>query len=280
VTVSPTLRHGTPFAAKGFEFEEIDPYYFDCGWRESTCLGFARGKEKRQIGALCEAYSEVREHWLKQIRYFVEIGADGVEIRFQNHCSGITDFVNYGYNLPLVEAFLSEYGINMLEENISPFELMKLRGKFFTLFLADAKKIIHENRMKLLIHLHGYMERSSLDPTFHELGFWSNPKILPDWKLLIEMADELVLKDYNFGKYNSKNANMIKDFCKQNNKPLWVHCYLQQGNDWNRKFLEAVERDKRVSGILLYEVVWNEREKHGIVKVDSKGDISWVLQTL
>jgi hypothetical protein len=281
-TVSPSVRHhifkdAPSFTENGFEFEEVGPYYWDCGWRTCTCFGFARGKIKYLRGSLCEAYPEVRKHWLNQIKSYIEMGADGIEIRLQSHCSGVTDFVNYGFNTPLVKAYSDEYGINILSESVDPIKLMKIRGNIFTIFIEDAKTLVHKNKVKLLLHLHAYMEHPSLNPTFHELGFWANPKILPDWRKLIEVADEIVLKDYNFGQYNPEVASEIKNFAYKTESTLWIHCYLQQGHDWNPVFIKAVGKDLRISGILLYEVVWNDRENDGIIRVDTEGQLFWML---
>jgi hypothetical protein len=154
---------------------------------------------------------------------------------------------------------------------------MKIRGKFYELFIHEARKILHAHNLKLLVQVHGFMESPSFAPTFHEFGFWANPKILPDWRNLIKEADEVVLKDYNFGEYNPEIADGIKNFAVASGKPLWIHCYLQQGNDWRKSFLNKVQNDSRISGILLYEVVWNSRENHGIIKVDDAGHVFWAF---
>ncbi len=276
VTVSPTTRYEEPFKNAGFEFEELGPYYWDCGWRTCTHFGFARGKMNRLRGSLCEAYPEVRAYWLQQIRDFIDMGIDGIEIRLQSHCSGVTDFVNYGFNPPLVKAYFDKYNVDISKESGDPIKLMKIRGKFFEMFIDEAQSLLARNKVKLLLHLHDYMEQPSLEPTFHKLGFWANPKVLPDWRKLLEKADEIVIKDYNFGEYNPKIANGIKNLTTKMRKPLWIHCYLQQGHDWNRNFLEAVENDPRITGMLLYEVVWNDRENDGIIEV--KGNkLTWKL---
>ena len=284
VTVSPTVRHNIfkeapAFTKCGFEFEEIGPYYWDCGWKTCNLFGFARGKLKRLRGSLCEAYPDVRKYWLKQVTRYLTMGADGIEIRLQSHCSGATDFVNYGFNEPLVNAYLRKYGKNILKEKPDPVKMMKIRGSFFSIFIKDVKTLLEKHGRKLLIQLHGYMEHPTLDTSFHDLGFWANPKILPDWRELIEMADEIVIKDYNFGKYNKNVANKIKNLAAKAGKPLWIHCYLQQGHDWNQGFVKAVENDSRIMGILLYEVVWNDRENDGIVEV--KGNkLTWKLKNM
>ena len=48
-------------------------------------------------------------------------------------------------------------------------------------------------------------------------------------------------------------------------------------SDQDKAFLKAVDNDPRITGIQLYEVVWNARENNGIIKVDEMGNTSWVL---
>ncbi len=272
VTVSPTARHGaleetSAFRQHGFEFEEIGPYYWDCGWKSGTLFGFARGKLKYLRGSLCEAYPEVRQHWLEQVRHYLTLGADGIEIRLQSHCSGVTDFANYNFNPPLVDAYRKKYGKDILNGTPDMIKLMEIRGDFFAIFIHDVRTLLKQHKRKLLLQLHDYMEHPVPNTSFHDLGFWANPKILPDWRKLVEAADEVIIKDYNFGSYKPEVANHIKDLTVAMGKPLWIHCYLQQGHDWNRHFREAVENDSRITGLLLYEVVWNDRENDGIVEV-------------
>lgn len=280
VTVSPTIRPDSsgrlaPFAKTGFEFEEIAPYTVDSGWRACMTLGFARGRMKRLRGALCEAYPRVREYWLDQIREFISMGIAGVDIRLQNHCSGVTDFVNYGFNPPVVEAYRNVFSENILAGPCDPIKLMRVRGDFFEMFLREAGEVLHRNNCRLSVQLHAFMERPSLSTSLHELGFWANAKILPDWRKLVDLADDVVIKNYNFGEYFPGVANEIKNYAAEREKPLWIHCYLQQGHDWNASFLQAVDADPRVTGLLLYEVVWNNRENDGIIQIDGN-NVTWV----
>lgn len=143
--------------------------------------------------------------------------------------------------------------------------------------MQAARDLVHGRGAKLLVQLHGYMETPSLSQTWNEFGFWANAKILPDWRALVALADEVVLKNYNHGTYSPDVARGIKDLCAQQKKPLWVHCYLQQGHDWNPKYLQALDRDERVSGVLLYEVVWNKAENDGLIRVEGD-EVSWVFE--
>jgi hypothetical protein len=100
------------------------------------------------------------------------------------------------------------------------------------------------------------------------------PKVIPDWHRVIQIADEITIKDYNWGKYNPYMSDRIKDAAALAGKPLWVHCYMQQGHDLNPEFLKAVESDPRVSGILLYEVVYSDGIiSDGMVDVTNDGTV-------
>ena len=100
---------------------------------------------------------------------------------------------------------------------------------------------------------HNYPELSepTLDPTGFDAGFWYLPKIVPDWRRVINIVDEVTSKDYNFGKYNPKRSTGIKDLTSAVGKHLWLHCYLQQEDDLNPNFLEVVDTDSGVNRLLL-----------------------------
>ena len=282
VTLSSTVRDSVwtgkdRFDNNGFEFEEMGPYYWDHGWKTTALFGFARGRVKQIRGCLCEAHHEVTEHWMQQVKRYIDLGCAGIEFRLQAHGSSISDFVNYGYNPPLVEAYLKKHGVNILEDQADPIKMMHLRGDFFEHFLHEATNLLHQHGCKMNMQLNDCFEHPTTDPTFNKAGFWPMPKALPDWKRIIELADEISIKDYNWGRYNKEMASGIKDLCAKKGKPLWIHCYLQQGHDLNPEFIAAVKQDLRVTGIMLYEVVWNERENDGIIRVHDDGRVTLVL---
>ncbi|MEN6384825.1 MAG: hypothetical protein ABFD79_06470 [Phycisphaerales bacterium] len=282
VTVSPRIRDGiltgkTGFMENGFEFEENGPYYWHCGWRTDRLYGFARGKAKHVRGSLCEGYPEVRAHWLAQIKRYIELGCDGVDIRLQNHTSGVTDFVNYGFNPPIVKAYKKRYGIDITKQDPDPIKMMLLRGDFLMMFVKDAADLLHQKGLKLQMHLDDYVQYPTLDPTFPSAGFWCMPKAIPDWRQVVKTADEISIKEYNWGKYNPYMSAKIKDEAYAAGKPLWVHCYMQQGHDLNSEFLRAVGSDKRVTGLLLYEVVYSDGIiSDGMVDITSDGTVRLV----
>lgn len=281
-TVTPTLRDGLltglyGFTNNGFEFEEIGPYYWDYGWETETLFGFARGKEEYQRGALCEAYPEVRAHWMDQIQHYIDLGCDGVDVRFLCHSAGITDFINYGFNAPLVDAYLTKYGVDITTQPLDPIKMMRLRGDFFMQFVEDAASLLHQNNLVLQLHFNDYLESPTLDPTFPGAGFWAAPKVVPTWSNMVALADEITIKDYNWAAYDPQKSSSIKDAAYAAGKPLWITCYMQQGHDLNSQFLQDAEQDQRVTGLQLYEVKYSAGTVNdGMVEFTDDGTVRLV----
>ncbi len=276
LTATSTVRPGTltrknGFEENGFEFNEIGPFYWDEGWKKANLVGIARGKDEYVRGDLCEAYPEVRAYWLRQIKTFIEMGCDGVDLRLMSHSSGIPDFIQYGYNAPVAAEYARRHGHPMTEE-ADPFEIMRIRGDFFTQFVKEAAALLHAAGRRLSVQFHDFQTMPTLDPTFPGLGFWANPKILPDVQELISLCDEAVIKDFNWGVYTPWDASPIKDAVVAAGKPLYVTAYLEQGHDLNPEFLKAAEQDKRLTGIAIYEAVYRPgRTQDGIVDLHPDG---------
>ena len=95
---------------------------------------------------------------------------------------------------------------------------------------------------------------------------------------MVDLADEITMKDYSFNSYDPENALDIKRYAASQDKNVWIHCYLQQGGEFNREFLNAVADDIYVSGVLLYEVVFNHRENDGLVEVRDDGSVESVAR--
>jgi len=82
-------------------------------------------------GTPCEAYPEVQEYWIEQVRRVLAMGFDGIDFRLQNHSGMVTDYVNYGYNEPIVRSYKEKYGINILKDKADPLKIMQIRGDYF-----------------------------------------------------------------------------------------------------------------------------------------------------
>lgn len=251
------------FRKNGFEFHEYGWGRRHPGWDKTQQIGIARGWNTHLKGILCEAYPEVRAYWLARIQALLEVGADGIDIRLVGHSAMDTDYASYGYNPPVVEAFRKEYG-RAPDGGIEDFKkLMRIRGRIFESFLREARDLVHAHDATFKLHLHASYLWPDTDGAFRGMVQWGMPKLFLDWEVLVDLADEITLKDHFHGRYNPRKALPLKQRAKELGKPLWIHCYLTQGNDFQPSFFEAVREDPLVSGVLLYETVKRNNPNHG-----------------
>jgi hypothetical protein len=267
------------FAANGFEFEWHGSGFWGDGWKKSPCFGIARGKLQWMKGTHCEGYPEVRSFWVDFADRLFMMGYDGVDIRLQNHSGMVSDYAEFGFNDVLVEAYRAKHGVDILSEAPDPLDLMKVRGDFFLDFLRETAEVAHRRKKTLQVHLRDCYENPRLEADHGELGFWAMPKVCLDWRSVVDLVDEVTIKDYNFGSYNRASSSAIKSYASKRGKPVWVHCYINQGGDHNEDFVRAVEADDRVTGVLLYEMdcLRNPNQTtRGIMATDREGNVSFV----
>ena len=238
----------------GFEFEFQGAGFWGDAWGNGPIYGIAKGKREYMGGTPCEAYPEVQEYWIDQVKRVVKMGFEGIDFRLQNHSGMVSDYVNYGYNEPIIDRYKTKYGIDILKEKADPMKIMEIRGEYFLSFLEKASDVIHSSGKKMQIHLRHSNEMPVLSDDFNELGFWAMPKILLDWKKAIDLVDEVTIKDYYHGNYRSQMSDNIKTYANDNGKRVWVHNYFTQGDGVEYDFLNSIEKDPKVGGILLYEV--------------------------
>jgi hypothetical protein len=245
------------FYETGFVFSWYGVGHNGDGWKSTAMLGLARGKKPYIGGSLCEAYPEVRQYWLDTVKHLLDIGYAGVDVRLQSHSAMIMDYMNYGFNEPLVKKYKELYGTDLNTIPMTPevyLRLMRMRGDYFTLFLEDAARLIHSRGARLLVHLKDAHEKPACDSNWNQLCHWTMPKIALDWKRCVELAGEITIKDYYYKKYNPNLAGKTKDYAASLGKRVWVHCYYAQGDAYDETFLRNIEKDGRIKGILLYDV--------------------------
>ncbi len=263
------------FMEWGFEFEWYGNGRWGNGWCSSPVFGIGRGKLPYMKGLPCEACNEVREYWLEQVERVVTMGYDGIDFRLQNHSGMVGDYVNYGYNKPIIDQYRKKHGVDILKEKVDPMEIMRIRGEYFLMFLEQAADIIHSCGKKVQIHLNHCHEEPRLSTEDNELGFWAMPKILLDWGKAVDLADEITLKDYHHNHYKPEMAEKIKTYAVSKGKRVWTHCYISQGNELNDVFFDSVESDDRVGGILLYEVCHSLKNEHNTGLIEQYGPVGY-----
>jgi len=265
-----------PFNKLGFEFDWHGSGFWAPGWEAAGCYGIARGRMRYMKGTLCEGHPEVRAYWLDQVARLVAMGVDGVDIRVQNHSGMVSDYAEFGYNTPIAEAYREKHGIDIRAEGGDPLEIMRIRGEFFTRFLEEALDLTRSHDRILQVHLRDCHENPELSSDAIKLGHWAMPKILLDWERVVDLADEITIKDYNYGHYNPQMSSRTKSLAHDRKKHLWVHCYLAQGGDLNPEFCRAVQDDERVTGMLLYETGHSENpncRNVGLIGVSPDGRV-------
>jgi len=164
-----------------------DMHRFDAGWENATLnrldeVAVARGKARHVIGALNPAYKEVREHWLDHIRFCIERGVDGVNLRVADHNRPYEPWA-YGFNEPALDQMTDR-------NNVA--ELARINGEAYTQFLREAAELLHENGKEIGVHVHGLVFRH------HDLHANSTPlkrNVAWQWDTWVrEIADYVELR--------------------------------------------------------------------------------------
>lgn len=254
----------------GVEFEWHGTGFWGHGWEGGGFYAIAKGVRSEMKGTPCEAYPEVREYWMQQVRRAVDMGFDGVDFRLQNHSAMVPDHLNYGYNEPIVKRYRELYHVDILKEEADPYKIMKIRGDYYHEFLEEAAKYIHAHNKVLKIHLRDAdqnSEESYVSSDFNELGFWTMPKIVIDWKKAVDLADEITLKHYYHNSYREELADRIKAYARSKNKPVWAICNVDH-REFNETFFSAMDQDPLVEGVVFYEFA------NGVMDTYGKADTS------
>ena len=106
-------------------------------------VAVACGKPEYIPGHMHPIYPEVREHWLDMVRYCLDRGVDGINIRTSNHTLSPERW-EYGFNEPVIKAS---------KGNTDFTTLSKINGDAYTLFLREARDLVKSRGKKLTVHL-------------------------------------------------------------------------------------------------------------------------------
>jgi hypothetical protein len=259
------------FADMGFEFDWHGSGFWGSGMQTNNTFGIARGKLQRLKGTPCEAYPEVRDYWLEQVEHYIASGFDGVDFRLQNHSGMVSDYVQFGYNQPIVDRYREKHGIDILKEAGDPLKIMAIRGEFYLQFLEQAAGLLHQSGRTVQVHLRHANEAPRLSATFNELGFWAMPKVQVDWRQVVDLADEITLKHYYHNHYRPALGEQIKAYAAGQNKRVWAHSYISQGRELNETFMRALDTDPQIGGILLYETCHSAKNELNAGLIEQSG---------
>jgi hypothetical protein len=101
------------------------------------------GKPAYLQGQLNPVYPEVREHWMDMIRFYLDRGVDGINIRHSSHVLSPERW-EYGFNEPVLKASSGKTDFSVVS---------KINGEAYTHFLQEARNLIKSKGKALTVHL-------------------------------------------------------------------------------------------------------------------------------
>jgi len=262
--VGDTAGDGLGFQSSGFEY---DLYGRAMGYSmpglgtayRPLKLGIARGVNEYLPGAPCEAYPEVREHWMEEIRKIIQLGVDGVEIRHSNHASDTQDPYAYGFNEPILERYRQQQGTDGIA--FDPVTIMRIRGEFLTQFVEQAAAEIRTAGKTVQVQVISQYASGEIRgmATRAFTGVW------PDWeKWVRDFADGITFRDLLIRHYNPGFDRCIRQFARSLGKQVWMPCYFHMAhNNVNDAYLQELEQDETVTGVMFYEAYSTYEERNG-----------------
>ena len=208
-------------------------------------IAFTRGRNEYLPGALCETEPRVRDYWLACIREILDAGVDGVDFRVENHSTHTDYYDEYGFN----DTVLKECACRGKADCRT---VAQVRGKAYTSFLREAKRLIasHGKRMRINLNIDWFR----LDPPpGRRLAYSAN--IHYDWKRWVDqnLLDEGILRMFELPFdtiFNDSVAAEMIACCEKKGIPLTVNRYINPS--YPAEFAR-VRKDGRFSGFILYE---------------------------
>lgn len=125
-----------------YAFGEYNPADWTTPDKEGY-LAVVCGKPEYLQGQLNPVYPEVREHWLDMIRFCLDRGVDGINIRHSSHVLSPERW-EYGFNEPVLKASGGKTDFVTVS---------KINGDAYTLFLQEAGKLVKNRGKAFTIHL-------------------------------------------------------------------------------------------------------------------------------
>jgi len=244
-----------------YRFEEniriTIPYTLD---REGY-LAVACGKPKYMLGNLHPIYPGVRRHWLDLLRYCLDRGVDGINIRTANHTRSPEDW-EYGFNEPVIEAAGGRLDYPVIR---------KINGDAYTQFLRETKELVKSYGKMLSIQLYSQM----LMP---DDRVWRTNYIPPNfewqWKTWVrEIADELEFRGaWTLRPWNLRQV--IETFSlatRAANKPFYFQGNMKEISYdgpfyFTRSELDHIKNDSSIQGFVLYETNKFTRLRNGRIE--------------
>ncbi len=155
-------------------------------------LGVALECNRCVPGAPEPAEPRARQFWLEWIAEELGYGFDGVDVRISNHNSPL-EWPLYGFNLPVVEEYRRRYGVDPAHEDFDMEKWRRLRGEYYTGFLADASRLVRGMGKRFSAHIPDMAFTPPSQSTMMEIH-WDYRSWL-ERKLVDEVTFKVILTD-------------------------------------------------------------------------------------
>jgi len=224
-------------------------------------VAVACGKPEYLTGNLHPIYPEVRRYWLDMLRFCLDRGVDGVNIRTANH-SRSPEAWEYGFNAPVLQAAGGRTDYPTVR---------RINGDAYTLFLRQARDLVKSYGKSITIHL--YSQMLMPDDRGEQLSY------IPlnfDWQWqtwVQEIADDLEFRGaWTLRPWNLRKVlETFSSVTQASGKPFYFQCNMKElGFAGPHRFtaaeIEMVKRNPALDGLVLYETAnFTQMEKEGIL---------------
>ncbi|MBN1821713.1 MAG: hypothetical protein JW833_13420 [Prolixibacteraceae bacterium] len=236
-------------------------------------VAIACGKPEYMMGNLHPIYPEVRKYWLDTIRFCLERGVDGINIRTANHVRSPEDW-EYGFNDEVIKAAGGRTDYPAIR---------RVNGNAYTQYLREARELIKSYGKTIAIHLFSQM----LMPDDRGRTNYIPPNFEWQWETWVrEIADELEFR----GAYTLRPENLrqvletFSDVTNEANKPFYFQGNMKELGfkgpfkyQFTQKELEMFKNNSDFDGHVLYETANFTRVKKD-AEIDGSIDLEKLLE--
>jgi hypothetical protein len=228
---------------------------------EEGAIAFVCGKPEYMLGNLHPVYPEVRAHWLEMIRFCLDRGVDGINIRTSNHTQSPEEW-EYGFNEPVLDeaAGRTDYPT-----------IRRINGNAYTRFMHEARELVKSYGKNLTIHL--YSQMLMPDDRGTHLNYIP-PNFEWQWETWIrDIADDLEFRGaWTLRPWNLRQVlETFGAVTKEAGKPFYFQGNMKEngyGNPSGYRFtgqeLELVKSNPLFDGFVLYETAnFTRMDKYG-----------------
>lgn len=211
-------------------------------------VGIACGKPEYMLGNLHPIYPEVRAHWLDLVRYCLDRGVDGINIRHSNHTRSPEDW-EYGFNEPVLK---------MTGGDTSYPVIRSVNGCFYTHFLRTVRDLVKSRGKSLTIHLNAQMLLPDDRPT--RLNYIP-PNFEWRWETWVnEIADDLELRGvWSLRPWNLRQVlETFSAATRAAGKPFYYQGNMKElhfdgTHEFTSREIDMIKQYPAVDGFVLYE---------------------------